>query len=315
MMALKDWNFQSQQRWLVGLVSVALVTGCSGAPIGSGQDELTAAPEAGSVVGDQAALTAEVPANERVSDRSPAVPTASAARAPQLIKHASLRLALPDVDAAIASISEILTRHQGDLLQLSDYDGESRAPRQVSLQIRVPQTQLDGALESLRNLGTVTNQSISAEDVSTQLVDLQARIRNLRQSEAALLEIMERSGSIADVLEVTRELTAVRETIERNDAQLKSLQNQVAYSTISITLVSTQVPAPTVSPVSEALSQTWTTATTSVRSLSVGLLKLMLWLLAFSPYIGVLLLTGWTARRYWTRQHRTDIPANSTEAS
>ncbi|NER83495.1 MAG: DUF4349 domain-containing protein [Leptolyngbya sp. SIO1D8] len=237
------------------------------------------------------------------AESAPIIPdsTAGVQRPPQLIKHASLQIELTDIDAAVDSISEILVQAQGDLLELSDEENRSGAPRQVWIELRVPQGNLESVLEQLRSLGTVQEQAITAEDVSNQLVDLQARIRNLRKSEEALLEIMERSGSIADVLEVTRELNTVREAVERIDAQLKNLQNQVAYSTVSLMLISNQRSTPTTSPIGETVSSTWQSASTSMRALSVGLLQLLLWLLVFSPYIAILVLAIWVARR-WQRQ-------------
>jgi hypothetical protein len=163
---------------------------------------------------------------------------------------------------------------------------------------------LEESLDDLRGLGEVKQQSISAEDVSTQLVDLQARLRNLRKSEEALLEIMERSGSISDVLAVNQQLSSVREQIERHDAQVKTLENQIAYSTVSLTLSSprTLVPQDTIA---ETLTQTWPSATGSVRKLSVGMLKLLIWSLVFSPYLGVLLLLGRVVQ-FSRRQHRSN---------
>jgi hypothetical protein len=314
-MVLKNRIFQYQQLWLLGVLGAALATGCNGAPVGTSQNGITASPETSST-GESAALSTDAATPETGSDRSLPVPIAGVARSPQLIKHASLQIVLPDVDDAIATISTIVAQHQGDVLQLSisDYKSDRRTPPQASLQLRVPQAQLDAALASLRDLGTVTSQSSKAEDVSTQLVDLRARLRNLQQSEAALLEIMERSGSIADVLEVNRELSSIRETIERHDAQLKSLQNRVAYSTISLTLVSTQVSVPPEAAISDALSQTWTAATSSVKALSIALLRLSLWLLAFSPYIGVLVVTGWAVNHHWTRQRRINNSVTPDEA-
>jgi hypothetical protein len=281
--------------WM-GLLSLAAITGCGAMPVETSSSE----------VASQEALVApadSAPTAETTGDRSINIPTPDHQASPQLIKHASLHIALADVDEGIRAISHILGQHQGDLLQMIDQERRSDEPRHVTLQLRVPQTSLDAVLTDLRALGSVEQQSITAEDVSTQLVDLQARIRNLRQSEEALLEIMERSGSIAEVLEVSRELSTVRDAIERNDAQLKNLQNRVAYSTIALTLISTQPPLVTPTPMRDSLSQTWQAATSSVRTVSVALLQLSLWLLVFSPYIGIFVLGGWAGRRYW-RAHR-----------
>jgi hypothetical protein len=100
-----------------------------------------------------------------------------------------------------------------------------------------------------------------------------------------VLKIMERSGSVGDVLKASQELSNIRESIERIDAQLKSLRNQVAYSTISLTLEAAvsaqQTPEPSLGL---RVQETWGKATHSVSELTLGLFGLGIWLLAYSPY-------------------------------
>jgi hypothetical protein len=231
----------------------------------------------------------------------------------QLIKQASLAIALDDVDGGIGTTRQLLTRYQGDLLDLSDQVAlRSGEPRRIYLRLRVPQENLDAMLEELKALGEVRQQGITAEDVSAQLVDLQARVRNLKKSEEALLEIMERSGSIADVLAVSQELSAVREGIERTEAQFKNLQAQVAFSTISLTFESTRVVAHN-APVAGILGNTWRSASQSVRGFSIALLQGLLWLLAYSPYVAIALLILGGGYRVYRHQHATS--AAPTEES
>lgn len=290
-----NFCYKKQIIWWVGGLSIATAIGCSGGTLAPDEGAEEALPSGGTA--DRASLT------EAEVAQSVSLPAEATQPRPQLIKQASLRIELEDIDGGIETIAELLAQYQGDLLELSDQETQASAPRQVWLELRVPQNSLDPLLDELRALGKVQEQSITAEDVSAQLVDLDARVRNLRQAETALLEIMERSGSIADVLEVARELTNIRETIERTDAQLKNLQNQVAYSTVSVTLISQNRPAPTTSPLGETLSRTWQRASFSVRALSVGVLQLLLWLLVFSPYIAIALLAIWAGRRYWRTRH------------
>ena len=303
MMHLGNSGVKTKTVWTLSLLSAIALVGCSGIPNAVERSE-TAMPELEAATGDQAMMPTEA---------TPASPVATSnfQSRTQLVKQASLQLEMTDVDAAIASVSDVLAQQQGDLLQLSDAGTAEDLPRQVTLQLRVPQANLEATLTALKRLGEVNHQSISAADVSGQLVDLQARIRNLRKSEESLLEIMERSGSIAEVLEVSRELSTLREAIERNDAQLKNLQNQVAYSTINLTLVSDQAVESPTSPIGETLGQTWEAASGAMQTMSVGLLQLLLWLLAFSPYIGILVLSGWLGRRYWQQRRSPETPANS----
>jgi hypothetical protein len=120
-----------------------------------------------------------------------------------------------------------------------------------------------------------------------------------------LLQIMNRTGSVGDVLKVSQELSKVRESIEQIDAQLKSLTNRVAYSTITLQLeaaVSTTTPQ---QPLGLQVQDTWNNATQSVSELTTNLISLAIWLVAYSPYL--LLLGGATWFGY-TRHKKQSSP-------
>ena len=222
--------------------------------------------------------------------KTAAVPKKAAetpATRPQLIKKAELSVVVKSIDATTKSVTNIVEKQQGDILGFQNQKPPDSSVRQTaSVEIRVPQERLENTLEALAKLGTVENRSLTAEDVTEQLVDSEARLRNLRKSEEMVLKIMERSGSVGDVLKASQELSNIRESIERIDAQLKSLRNQVAYSTITLTLEAAvsaqQTPEPSLGL---RVQETWGKATHSVGELTLGLFGLGIWLLAYSPYL------------------------------
>lgn len=230
---------------------------------------------------------------------------------PQLVKKAEIALRVNSVEKTIRAVSNIIQQQQGDLLGLEDRKPlEESTYRNASMQMRVPQNKLENTLDKLAELGTVERRTLSAEDVSNQLVDYEARLRNLRKQETMLLKIMERSGSIPDVLRVTQELSLVRQQIEQIDAQLSNLKNRVAYSTITLTLeeaIANRVPERSVGL---QVQESWNEATTSVVALTADLLKMGIWLLAFSPYL--LVITGAVYFGY-TRFRQRQSPAPETE--
>lgn len=217
----------------------------------------------------------------------------------QLIKRAELFLLVESIADTIEAVSNLVKQQQGDLLEFQDNKPlDARSRHSAQMEIRVPQQRLEATINALAELGKVRNRSLTARDVSDQLVDLDARLRNLRKQEELVLKIMERSGKVGEVLEAARELSGIRESIERIDAQLKNLQNQVAYSTISLYL-----EAPALETGERNLSlglqlqETWGNAANSFSRFSLGLVKLFLYLLVFSPY---LLLAGgglWLVRK------------------
>jgi len=205
---------------------------------------------------------------------------------PQLIKKAELSVVVKSIDASTKSVTNIVEKQQGDILGFQNQKPPDSSVRQTaSVEIRVPQERLETTLEALAKLGNVENRALTAEDVTDQLVDNEARLRNLRKSEEMVLKIMERSGSVGDVLKAAQELSKIRESIERIDAQLKSLRNQVAYSTISLTLEAAVSAQQTQEPsLGLRVQETWGKATHSVGELTLGLFALGIWILAYSPY-------------------------------
>ncbi|MBC6430920.1 DUF4349 domain-containing protein [Nostoc sp. HG1] len=251
---------------------------------------------------DSAANPASAPARESsISQKSEAAPIARSR--PQLIKKAAISLTVNSVDKTVDAVSQIINKQQGDLIGLKQQQPKSDNPRYTAtIQLRIPENRLEPTLEELAKLGTVESRNITAEDVGDRLVDFQARLTNLQKTEANLQKIMDRAGSVRDVLSVAQELSNVRETIEQINAQLKSLQNQVAYSTITLNLEAAVSSTSSQPALNLQVQETWNKSTHSLSSFSVGLLKLGIWLIVYSPYLLIFaaLIYGFTR---WRRTH------------
>ncbi|QMS88653.1 DUF4349 domain-containing protein [Nostoc edaphicum CCNP1411] len=234
---------------------------------------------------------------------------------PQLIKKAAISLTVNSVDKTVDAVSQIINQQQGDLIGLKQQQPRNDNPRYTAtIQLRIPENRLEPTLEQLAKLGTVDSRNITAEDVGDRLVDFQARLTNLQKTEANLQKIMDRAGSVRDVLSVAQELSNVRQTIEQINAQLKSLQNQVAYSTITLNLEAAVSSTSSQPALGLQVQETWNKSTHSLSSFSVGLLKLGIWLIVYSPYLLIFaaLVYGFTR---WRRTHSprlTQIPESTS---
>jgi hypothetical protein len=287
----------SRIRFLWALVSIISLSSCASAPQNfSGESGSSPQLEVAPQIADIA--PAPPPISPPSSPPADAVPQ----KQPQLIKRAQLTLVVQSLDEIMPSVTVLVQRQQGDILRFEDRQSQSGSSRQTAfLELRVPQNKLESTLDALTQLGTVENRMITAEDVSDQLVDTQARLRNLRKSEEMVLKIMERSGSVGEVLQVSNELSNIRESIERLDAQLRNLQNQVAYSMITLNLeeaVSASKPQP---GLGLQVGESWGKAQNAVTELTFALVSLMVWLLAFSPYF-ILVGGGVYGYRRWRKQ-------------
>ncbi|MFK8184283.1 MAG: DUF4349 domain-containing protein [Phormidesmis sp.] len=290
------------------LVVTAGLTGCAAAPHNS--ETIAAGTESSLDLETEADMAA--PMDDAIAQKTSAPSELTEGRQqterPQLIKRASLVLSVESVEDSFNQVRAIITAQQGDVLSMNDTGDRQR---QLSFQLRVPQQNLDATLDAFSEIGTIRSRSITTEDVSSQLVDLQARLSNARKQEDALKEIMSRSGEISDVLEVSRELSGVRQSIEQMAAQQKNLQTQVRYSTINLRLSSSIILSPDKPAFTRQLANSWEAATNSVGEFTTDLLQLGLWLLAYSPYLFVMLCGTAIARKLVRRSQLPHSQSNS----
>jgi hypothetical protein len=151
-----------------------------------------------------------------------------------LVRTGTFSLEVDDVEASLTKLTG-LVKSQGGYVSGSYRYADAAMPY-LTVTFRVPAASFDAAVLALRAEGTVLSEQISTYEVTMQLVDLEARLRNLRASEAALLELMSRATTVSDVLAVQTQLTNVRSDIESYDAQRAALADQVAMTTIAVTI-------------------------------------------------------------------------------
>ena len=151
-----------------------------------------------------------------------------------VVRNGSFSLEVADVEASLTKLTGVV-KSQGGYVSGSYRYTDASTPY-LTVTFRVPAASFDAAVLALREEGTLLSEQISTYEVTMQLVDLEARLRNLRASEAALLELMSRATTVSDVLAVQTQLTVVRSDIESYEAQRAALADQVAMTTISVTI-------------------------------------------------------------------------------
>ena len=170
-------------------------------------------------------------------------PGAPNATVPQRIAWTGrLQLQVADLDASLSAAQTAITGVGGFVSASRRSGGEQPV---ASVTYRIPSDRWEEGLGALRSLALkVLDEQTDSADLASQIVDVEARLRNLRASEAALQQIATQSTRITDVLEVQARLTEVRGQIESLAAQQAALGDRVALGTLTVTS-STQVVAVT----------------------------------------------------------------------
>lgn len=159
-----------------------------------------------------------------------------ALRAPMVIRTATLRIVAKEFAGVRAAVEGIVSQAGGFVDQMT-VTGDNAAARELRGTLRVPGDQMAAALARLRAIGQVVEDTQGSQDVTDQIVDLDARLVSARATEKRLTELLaNRTGKLSDVLEVEREITRVRLDIERLDAEKTNMGRRVSYATIDVTI-------------------------------------------------------------------------------
>ena len=237
-------------------------------------------------------------------------PGAPAAVGRKIIRNATLTLEADDPSQAVQRIASVAEARGGFVVTSETrQQGGARGSKGYEIftvEMRVPATQFDAALEEIRAAaGSVTSQRITGKDVTEEYIDLEARLRTQRALETQLLEIMKGADAVADAISVQRELTNVRTEIERLEGRRRFLENQSSLSTISVTI---QPPAPLIGTTGffHSLGQAFGEGVDIAASITLFLIRLLLALLPVALFIGV---PAYFLLRYLVRRARRARPA------
>jgi hypothetical protein len=215
-----------------------------GDPVGGGRGT-GGASTAGSATG-----SALDPASGDVDGKNDPMIDPAAASELLIIRTGQLTIEVGDLDVAVAQARARVVA-VGGFVSGSDRTADG-ADASASATFRIPADRWDDALAAVQGLATVTRSlHVETEAVTNQVIDLGARITNLRATEAALQAIMVKATKIPDVLDVQAKLTEARGEIERLVAQKSHLEEQAAFGTLTVTFV---LPVP---PVVEEVKAGW----------------------------------------------------------
>jgi hypothetical protein len=224
---------------------------------------------------------------------------------PMIVRTADLTVTTKEFEKARPAVEEILKRHRGYVGEMN-VDTPTGSARSLTATLRVPAMQLEATLADLKGLGRVEKESQNGEEVTQQYVDLEARLKNSRNTEQRLVQLQrERTGKLADVLSVENQISRVRGEIEQMEAQRKEMRNQVDYATLNLTISEDYKAELKVVPTSTG-TLIRNAAVDGYRSMVDGLLALLLWLLSAMPSLFLwLAILFFPARFTWRRlRHR-----------
>lgn len=223
---------------------------------------------------------------------------------PMIARTVLLSIVVKDFDAARGSLDTILARHNGYVAGLSVATPQGAAST-LQASLRIPAAQLVAAVAELKALGRVENENQTGEEVTQQHADLVARLKNSRETEQRLQDVLRtRTGKVKDVLEVEEEIARVRGEIEQMEAEQQTLEHRVNFATIDLKLAE-EYKAQLTKPAPSVATQLRNAAVDGFRSAFDSLLALVLFFAQAGPtlllWLMVLSLPAWLLWRRYQR--------------
>ncbi|MFM7781516.1 MAG: DUF4349 domain-containing protein, partial [Candidatus Limnocylindrus sp.] len=151
-----------------------------------------------------------------------------------VVRYGSLSLEVEDADDALERVTAIAER-VGGYITSSSRSGEGEN-LYLSATLRVPVAEFSSVMAALRDEGEILYEDIGSYEVTLAVLDLEARLENLRASEDAFLALLDRAESVADVVAVQSELSRIQGDIESYEAQLNGMKDQVEMASITVSL-------------------------------------------------------------------------------
>ena len=174
----------------------------------------------------------------------------AAATERKLIKNANFTMETLEYDKTVQMIQDLVNQ-SGGYIQNSSVSGnganykESYSSRSASFVLRIPADRLGAFTAALEQCGSITRSNEYVDEVTDTYYDVTARLETLQIQEDRLLVMLGKATELKDLITLESALSDVRYEIERYQGQLRRLDDQIAMSTVNISVYEVYTYTPT----------------------------------------------------------------------
>lgn len=213
----------------------------------------------------------------------------------KIIKEASIRFETDDLEDTFNRIQTAIAANKASIQ--NDSEGKDYNNIYRNLTVRVPSKNFDAFINAIsKGVSYFERKDITSQNVTEEYIDLTSRLNTKRKLEARYLEILQKATKISEILEIEKQISAIREEIEAKEGQLKYLENRVSESTVTIEFYKTIAQKEGVK--TSYVSKLWTAIQSGFYSLSEFLISIIsLW-----PFIILFCIFAYFIRKRFKRK-------------
>lgn len=204
----------------------------------------------------------------------------------KLVKTMEISMETKDLDQCV-NVFEMSAKSLGGYVERSEINTKGKNRRYSNLVIRIPVNNYDAFKSKMNENATVTKLSENVNDITENYVDTQSYIKSLETEQTALLQLMEKASTVSDIMSVQQRLSSVRSKLESYERRLKSMDAQVSYSTVTISITEVEEIKPKDTSIGAEISEKFKD---NLENVFDGLKALFVWLIVSVPYFVVIII-------------------------
>lgn len=266
---------------IIPLMFCFLLASCSN---GSGSANMAEGSVSSSVVTDS---DTENPSDEAqgVGDGSQNVTVENNRK---IIEYATFHVQTRDFDSLIDGVNQQIAQCGGyvESSEISGNDYHSAGNRYASLVVRIPSEKSGEFSNYVSENSTVTHKEIRTEDVTLNYVDMESRIEALKIEKESLEKLLSEAKNLTDLFSIQERLTDVIYEIESYESQLRTYDNLIDYTTITIDI--SEVERIVAVEEQSIWQEIGTNISNNAQDIAAFFTALFVWLASALPYLAIL---------------------------
>ena len=156
-----------------------------------------------------------------------------------IIKTGAIKVEIEDIEKAEDQIRS-LAEEKESIVTSSRMSSE----KTYAATLKVPTSELENTMDAVAGLGKELSRSINTSDVTEELIDREAELKNLIVLRERMRELLVKATNVEEILKVERELNRIQTRIDSINRRLKNLKGQVEYSRLHVEITQKRIYGP-----------------------------------------------------------------------
>jgi hypothetical protein len=288
--------------FLAGIMAISLV-GCGGASSNYSTTNLASADNSWKSA-DMATTSLAETADETNDAAASTAVTPEGSR--KIVYTSSLNVECADAASTASKVKGDVAASGGYVESSSKDTGTSYLYYYITA--RIPSNKYSDFMAAADKYGNVTSQNENTEDITLNYVDVEAHIKALEDQRDRLNTLMDNAQDLDSVLKIQAQLTDILYQLDSYESQIKAMDNQVDYCTVSFTLSQPTIVSPASELFGDRVAAAWSNGIHVFVDFVEGTVLAVVTLL---PFIGIVAAASF-AIVAWKKKHTKTKKASLT---